>query len=142
MIYKRLSIVLLVLLSPGITQLSMASDNKQPNMAPMVYVERCSFQYAGEKCGGIAKNVIFFSADELLSFTEDWAVGRKGDYKMYLSCLDPKNGRLIDGKLSLITIVVAGPGLGKSHEIAKQLLSDFASELPENMNNITHCLTE
>jgi len=142
MMIERFFFVLLVMLSPGITKLSIASDNKQSNMAPMVYVERCSFEFEGEKCGGIAKNVIFFSADEFLSFTEDWAVGRKGDYKMYMSCLDPKNGRLINGSLSLITIVVAGPSLGKSHEVAKQLLSDFSSELPENMNNISHCLTE
>jgi len=139
---KQFFFALFVMLSLGISKLSTGSDIKQPDMAPMVYVERCSFEFEGEKCGSIAKNVIFFSADELLSFTEDWAVGRKGDYKVYISCLDPKNGRLINGSLTLITIVVAGPSLGKSHDTAKQLLSDFASELPENMNNITHCLTE
>lgn len=134
------SIILFYLLL-GNFQIIIANENS-PHIAPMVYVERCSFEFEGEKCGGIAKNVIFFSSDEFLSFTDDWAVGRKGDYKIYMSCLDPKNGRLINGSLSLITAVVAGPGLGQAHQIAKQLLSDFSSELPDNQNNISHCLTE
>ena len=129
-----LSILLLSLL-----KITSAGENKDAD-APMVYVERCSFLFEGDNCGAIAKNVIYFSSEEFLSYTDDWAVGRKGQYKLYMSCLDPEEGAIINGTQSLITIVVAGPGLGKAHDIAKQLIAEFSSELPENSGNIAHCI--
>jgi hypothetical protein len=135
----RTLIVICVLLA--MTKTTLASENKN-HSAPMVYVERCSFDFEVKNCGAIAKNVIFFSSEEFLSFTDYWAVGRQGDYKMYLSCLDPKQERYINGNRTLITVVVAGPGLGKAHEIAKQLISEFSSELPESINNLSHCIEQ
>ncbi|NNJ92097.1 MAG: hypothetical protein HKP55_10500 [Gammaproteobacteria bacterium] len=135
---KLIPSLILIGLLVTMVKITLASENKN-HIAPMVYVERCSFDFEGKNCGEIAKNVIFLSSEEFLSFTDYWAVGRQGNYKMYLSCLDPKQGRYINGNRTLITVVVAGPGLGKAHEIARQLISEFSSELPENKNNLSHC---
>lgn len=136
---KYLATIILICLLPGILKTAIAEDNKN-HMAPLVYVERCGFHFEGKNCGAIAKNVIFSSSEEFLSFTDYWAVGRKGDYKMYMSCLDPEDDRFINGTRTLITVVVAGPSLGTAHEIAKQLIFEFSSELPVSTGNISHCI--
>ena len=109
------------------------------DIAPKLYVEKCSFHFKGNNCGNIAKNVIYLSSDEFLSFTDNWAVGRNGNYKQYMSCLDPEDDNYIDGTLSLVTIVVSGPNLKEAYEIAKQLISEFSNELPETSGDISNC---
>jgi len=138
---KHLPFIILICVLAAMTKTTFASEHNS-HMAPMVYVERCSFHFDGKNCGAIAKNVIFFASEEFLSFTDYWAVGRKGNYKMYLSCLDPAEKRFINGSRSLVTVVVAGPALGKAHEIARQLISEFSSELPQSSNNLSHCIKQ
>ena len=134
--HKQIAAFSLFILLIGYFSPIVASEKP---IAPMLYVERCSFKFEGNNCGQIAKNVIFFSSDEFLTFTDYWAVGRVGKYKQYISCLSPHDNRFTDGSLTLISLIVAGPDLNQAHEMAKQLLSDFSEELPEESGNISHC---
>ncbi|CAA6804216.1 MAG: Unknown protein [uncultured Thiotrichaceae bacterium] len=109
-------------------------------VVPKVYVERCSYQFNSENCGEQAKDVIFFSSDKFLGFTKNWAVGRIGDYKQYMSCFEPSDDAYTDGTHSTLTVVVAGPDLLEAHKLSKQLMIDFANELPEKKERVSHCI--
>ena len=98
-------------------------------IAPVIYVERCGFSFTGENCGDHVKPTIFLNSDEFISFTDNWAVGREGNYKVYLSCIGPDDKQYIDGKLSLATVVVSGQDLAEAHEIAGRFLEDFITEI-------------
>lgn len=144
MSYKQVAIlILIVLASASIGHFLTLHSNKiddQNHTAPKVYVERCSFLFKGEHCGEQAKNVIFFSSDEFLGFTENWAVGRAGNYKMYMSCFGPGDDKYTDGTYSSLSVVVAGPNLLEAHEISKRLMVDFSNELSEQSESVAHCI--
>ena len=72
----------------GLSCAAMGHDDPADSAAgtaPLVYVERCAFKYEGAGCGLKSRNVVFLSSDEFLSATDNWAVGRAGNYKLYLS---------------------------------------------------------
>lgn len=110
------------------------------NTAPMMYVARCGFHFKGENCGEQARAVIFQASDEFLSYTNNWAVGRVDNYKMYMSCFGPDDEKFIDGTFSSLTIAVAGPKLAEAYDIAKQLLADFSTHIAEQGGSVSHCI--
>jgi len=142
--YKRTVMVVLIGLvcaAIGYVVALYTSDNVINNSAaPLMYVSRCGFHYRGENCGEQAKNVIFHSSDEFLSFTDNWAVGRKDSYKIYMSCFGPGDEDFIDGTFSALTVVVAGPDLTGAYNIANQLTADFSEMLSEQGDSASHCV--
>lgn len=140
------AVILLVGIVSAVTGYFFAFNARQtivePGAAPMVYVGRCGFQFEGKNCGDLARNVIFDSSDEFLSFTRNWAVGRLGEYKIYLSCFAPGDERYIDGTFSSLTVVVSGPDLLSAHEVASQLMVDFSEQLPEQGGGVAHCIEQ
>lgn len=142
--YKQLAVVVLIALASVVTgyfaALNTSEASSDDSAAPMVYVARCGFHYKGDSCGELSKSVIFQSSDEFLSFTDNWAVGREGSYKMYLSCFGPGDEPFIDGTFSSLTVVVAGPDLTEAYEISRQLMADFSVQLSEQSDSVSHCI--
>lgn len=142
--YRSAAILLIIALASALIGHLMTAHTSKPDpqsaIAPKVYVEHCQFLLNKGRCGEMAKNVIFFASDEFLGFTENWAVGRAGDYKQYMSCHNTNADGKSDTTNNLLTVVVGGADLSKAHAIAKNLLRDFAGELSEPSANIAHCL--
>jgi hypothetical protein len=124
----------------GLVNVNASEAQGYKNEAPMIYVARCGFLLEAENCGDFVKRVIFMSTDQYISFTDNWAVGREGNYKVYMSCLGPDDKQFIDGTLSLATIIVSGPDLAEGHDIATRLLTDFSDEVFAQTGNKIKCI--
>lgn len=144
--YKQIGTLLFIAFASAAVGYFLAvyitKSDVKTDAAPKVYVERCSYVYNAENCGEQARNVIFFSSDELLGFTQNWAVGRSGNYKLYMSCFEPGHDAYTDGTHSTLMVVVAGPDLLAAHNVSKQLVVDFANELPEKKDRVAHCIDQ
>ena len=127
---------------PFIPALHASENTQSSHNAPKVYVGRCGFRFNDKNCGDLTKSVIFDSSDELLSFTDNWAVGRAGSYKLYLSCFGPDDKEYIDGTLSSLTVVVAGPNLLEAHNLSSKLMTEFSDQLPNQSGSMTHCFEQ
>lgn len=134
--YKQRVVLLLL----GLAVLFSGPVTGQDDSAPKVYVARCNFEYSGKACGVLVRNVIFQKSDEFLTFTDYWAVGRAGSYKMYMSCFGPGDEPYRDGTFYSLTVVVAGPDLLKAHEISSQLKLEFSEQLSGQTGDISHCI--
>ena len=144
--YKQIAVMALIGLTCAATGYFVSSytvkSSSENSAAPMIYVARCGFHFAGENCGEKSRDVIFQSSDEFLSFTDNWAVGRRGSYKMYMSCFGPADEDFIDGTFSSLTVVVAGPNLTEAYEISSQLMADFSDQLSEQSASVSHCIEQ
>ena len=126
-------------LNVNASKLKTAEVEIHQNSAPVIYVQRCGFKFTDVNCGTFAKQAIFLNSDEFISFTDNWAVGREGDYKIYLSCIGPEDKQYIDGKLSLATVIVSGEDLGVAHEIAGRFLDEFLTEISGQNGQRINC---
>lgn len=114
--------------------------NRIDDVAPKVFVARCGFQFSGKDCGEITRKVLFLWSDELLSYTDNWAVGRIGRYKAYLSCFDTGDEKYIDGSFSSLTTVVSGPELSEAYRIAGELMTEFSDYISQSGDSMDHCI--